>query len=206
MVQRVFTHKKTNKKLIAFDDREFEMENPIKQYGNHVIVKQMILNGVPKAEMTGEKPFTASSSDIFKSAHLHWLNLKSDFQKINIPGNLMQLLKTDIKTDQEKLPELFLLPQEVLTAFIFKGYHEFGYTLSQYISRDYKKGSKSVAKIIDCGVHWYCFLTTSNDLKKNIVKFHYLSNTFGIDRADLVKQIKSGESFSKLNNLSLITL
>ena len=55
MTQRVLTHKKTNKKLIAFDDREFEMENPIKRYGHAIIVKQMILNGVTEEEITGEK-------------------------------------------------------------------------------------------------------------------------------------------------------
>lgn len=206
MIQRVLTHKKTNKKLIAFDDREFEMENPIKQYGNDIIVKQMILNGVPKEEMTGEKVLTASSSEIFKSAHVHWLKLKSDFQKIKIPENLMQLLKTDRKNDQEKLLDGFFLPLETLTSFIFTAYHDFGYTLSQYISEFSKKDFKSVARIIDCGEHWHCFFTTFNGLKGGKTQLHYMSSSFGIDRADLVKQIKSSESLSKLDNLPLITL
>ncbi|MDD7888259.1 hypothetical protein [Flavivirga sp. 57AJ16] len=203
MIQRVFTHKKTHQKLIAFDDREFEMKNPIKQYGHAIIVKQMILNGVSKAEMTGKKPFTASSNDIFINAHMHWLKLKSDFQKIKIPENLMQLLKNGEKTDQDTSPKMFLLPLEILTAFIFKAYHEFGYTLSQYTSMDAKNGSKSITKIIDRGAHWHCFATTSNHLKEAIVQFHYLSSACGMDRTALVKQIKSGESLSKLDNLTL---
>ncbi len=206
MLHRIFTHKKTNKKLIAFDDSEFEKKNPIKQYGSDIIVKQMILNGVPKEEVTGEKELTATSSEIFKSAHLHWLKLKSDFQKIKTPNNLMQLLKTNKKKDQEKLLDGFFLSLETLTSFIFTAYHEFGYTLSQYISEFSKKDFKSVAKIIDCGEHWHCFFTTSDDSKGKKTKLHYLSSAFGIDRADLIKQIKSSESLSKLDHLPLITL
>lgn len=206
MIQRVLTNKKTNEKLLIFDEGEFEMENPIKQYGNAIIVKQMILNGVPEEEMTGKKAYTASSDEIFKNAHLHWLKLKSNFQKRTIPENLMQLLKTDRKRDQEKLLDGFLLPLETLTSFIFTAYHDFGYTLSQYISEFSKKDFKSVARIIDCGAHWHCFFTTFNGLKGEKTQLHYMSSSFGIDRADLVKQIKSSESLSKLDNLPLITL
>ncbi len=206
MLHRIFTHIKTNKKFIDFNDSEFEKENPIKQYGSDIIAKQMILNGVPKAEMTGEKELTATSSEIFKSAHLHWLKLKSDFQKIKIPDNLMQLLKTDKKKDQEKLLDGLFLPLETLTSFIFTAYHEFGYTLSQYISEFSKKDFKSVVRIIDCGEHWHCFFTTFNNSKDRETQLHYLSSAFGIDRADLIKQIKSSESLSKLDHLPLITL
>lgn len=205
MIQRILTHKKTNRKLMVFDDREFEKKNPIKQYGNNIIVKQMILNGVPKEEMTGEKTLTDTSHDIFKNAHIHWLSLKEDFQKIKIPENLIQLLKTDRKGDQEKLLDGYFLPLEILTSFIFKAYHEFGYTLSQYISEFSKKDFKSVAKIIDCGEHWHCFLTTVNSLKGDKTQLHYMSSAFGIDRSELVKQIKSSESI-KLDNLPHVTL
>ena len=139
MIHQVLTHKKTNKKLIVFDDREFEMENPIKHYGNAIIARQMILNGVSKEEMTGKKDLTDSSSEIFKSAHVHWLNLKSDFQKIKIPENLMQLLKTDKKREQEKLLDGFFLPMETLTSLIFTAYHEFGVHLESIYLRIFQK-------------------------------------------------------------------
>ncbi|NMH89704.1 hypothetical protein [Flavivirga algicola] len=206
MLHRIFTHKKTNKQLITFDDSEFEKENPIKQYGSNIIVKQMILNGVPKEEITGEKELTTTSSEIFKSAHIHWLKLKSDFQKIKIPNNLIKLLKTNKKKDQEKLLDGCLLPLETLTSFIFTAYHKFGYTLSQYIPEFSKKDFKSVARIIDCGEHWHCFFTTHNDTNGDKTQLHYLSSAFGIDRSELIKQIKSSESLSKLDNLPLITL
>ncbi|AUP78710.1 hypothetical protein [Flavivirga eckloniae] len=204
MTQRIYTHKKTKKEYIMFDDREFEKENPIKQYGNDIIVKQMILNGVPKDEMTGKKPFTSKSQDIFKNAYEHWLNLKKDFQRIKVPKNLIKLLKTKRKKDQEKLLNGYFLPLETLTSFIFKAYHEFGYTLSQYVSEFSQKGYRSVAKIIDSGEHWHCFLTTSNRLEgENQV--HYLSSDFGIDRSELIEQIKSNE-LAKLNKLPYVTL
>ncbi|GAA3586890.1 hypothetical protein Q4Q39_19225 [Flavivirga amylovorans] len=206
MKYRILTHKKTSKKHIVFDDEEFEMKNPIKQYENDIIAKQMILNGVSKEEMTGEKELTTTSNEILKSAHIQWLKLKSDFQKIKVPENLMQLLKTDKKKDQEKLLDGFFLPLETLTSFIFTAYHEFGYTLSQYISEFSKKDFKSVARIIDCGEHWHCFFTTPKDSTGEKTQLHYLSSAFGIKRDDLVKQIKSNESLSKLDNLPLITL
>ncbi|GAA3648749.1 hypothetical protein GCM10022397_36930 [Flavivirga jejuensis] len=189
-----------------FEDREFEKENPIKQYGNAVIVKQMVLNGVPKEEMIGEKGLTPTSNEIFKGAHDHWLKLKSDFQKIKIPENLIKLLNTNRKKDQEKLLDGLFLPLEILTSFIFKAYHEFGYTLSQYISEFSKKDSKSVARIIDCGEHWHCFFTTSKDSSEEKTQIHYLSSDFGIDRTDLVKKIKSSDSLFKLDSLPHITL
>ena len=81
-----------------------------------------------------------------------------------------------------------------------------GYTLSQYISEFSKKDFKSVARIIDCGDHWHCFFTTFNASKGGKTELHYLSSDFGIDRADLVKRIKSSESLSKLDHLPLLTL
>ncbi len=193
MIHRILKHKKTKETRIVFSHSEFENKNPIKHYGHEVIVKQMILNGVSNEEITGKKPFTTSSSKIFKKAHLQWLQLKNDFRHINIPENLMQLLKNDGKAEQEKLPYSFLLPLGILNSFFFKAYHEFGYTLSQYIS----KGSKSVAKIIDCGDHWHCFVSTPSEHNKEKTQFHYLSSAFGIDRNDLVKRIQSSESIFK---------
>lgn len=200
-----FINKKTKKRSIVFGDSEFEMKNPIKQYRDQIITKQMILNGVPKEEMIGDRALTAKSSDVFKNAHVHWLKLKEEFQKIKIPKNLMLLLKTNKKEDQEKLLDGSFLPFEVLTSFIFTAYHDFGYTLSQYISEFSKKDFKPIAKIMDCGEQWHCFLTTFDGLKGK-TQLHYMSSAFGIERAELVKQIKSGEFLFKLDHLPHVTL
>lgn len=217
MIQHLLTHKKTNKKFVAFEDRDFEMKNPIEQYGNKIIIKQMILNGIPKEEMTGEKEFSAMSKEIFKNAFNDWLKLKGEFQAIKVPENLIQLLKTDSKEDQEKLLKKLTVTPEVLTAFIFMAYHKFGYTLSQYTFRFPKRFFETTkmlhVKIIDCGAHWHCFFTifnslgeeqTSSDDKEEYL--YYMSNTFGIDRTEIVNQIKSNGFRLKLSHLPYITL
>ncbi|MEP5341657.1 MAG: hypothetical protein ABJL44_04540 [Algibacter sp.] len=210
MKQRLLTHKKTNKKLILFNVQDFEMRNPIKQYGHSIIVKQMVLNSVPKEEITGEKKFTATSRNIFQKALNDWLKLKGAYQNIKVPENLIQLLKTESKKDQEKLLDKFVLTPDVLTAFIFKAYHEFGFTLSQYTPKFSQKNVNPkympLAKIINCGTHWHCFFTTFNRLKREKTQLHYISSAFGVHRTDLVRHITSSESVFNLDHLPHITL
>ncbi|MFI0428760.1 hypothetical protein [Mariniflexile sp. HMF6888] len=217
MIQHLLTHKRTNKKFVAFEDRDFEMKNPIEQYENKIIIKQMILNGIPKEEMTGEKEFSAMSKEIFKNAFNDWLKLKGEFQAIKVPENLIQLLKTDSKEDQEKLLKKLTVTPEVLTAFIFMAYHKFGYTLSQYTFRFPKRFFETTkmlhVKIIDCGAHWHCFFTifnslgdekpTSDDKEEYL---YYMSSAFGIDRTEIVNQIKLKGFRLKLSHLPYITL
>lgn len=210
MIQLLLTHKKTNKRLILFEGRDFETQNPIEQYGNKIIVRQMILNGVPKEEINGKKEFTTVSLKTFRNALEHWLKLKEEFQKIKVPENLIQLLKTDSKINQEKLLEGFILSPKILTTFIFTAYHKFGYTLSQYTSAYSQKKFNTIkilsAKILDSGKHRHCFFTTFNRLKDEKTQLYYISSAFGINRSELVKQIKSSEPYFNLDNLPHISL
>ncbi len=193
MVYSLRTHKKSNTTLQFFKSNDFENQNPIAHYGNTVIVKQMIINGVPRTELKGEKTFSNFSLKVFREAHEHWLKLKREFQAIRVPKNLIQLLKTDSKKEQVKLLNDFKLTPEILTSFTFMAYHEFGYTLSQYTSEISKKCSNPLAKIIDCGENWHCFFTTYSNNNSKETCFHYISKAFGIDRSEIVKQIKSGD-------------
>jgi hypothetical protein len=68
-----------------------------------------------------------------------------------------------------------------------------------------------VAKILDKGDEWHCFFTTFKSLRgeetwlgEKQPHYHYISNAFGIDRAEVVRQIKS-EKY-KLGNLPHIKL
>jgi uncharacterized CHY-type Zn-finger protein len=217
MIQHLLTHKKTNKKFVVFEDRDFEMKNPIEQYGNKIIIKQMILNGIPKEEMTGEKEFSAMSKEIFKNAFNDWLELKGEFQAIKIPENLIQLLKTETKEHQEMLIKGLAVTPEVLTAFIFMAYHKFGYTLSQYTFKFPKRFFETTkmlhVKIIDCKMHWHCFFTIFNSLGEETSSqyekeehLYYMSSAFGIHRTEAIQQIKSNASKLKLDHLPYITL
>lgn len=68
-----------------------------------------------------------------------------------------------------------------------------------------------VTKILDKGDEWHCFFTTFKSLRGEEIwlgekqpHFHYISNAFGIDRAEIVNQMKS-EKY-KLGNLPHIKL
>ena len=68
-----------------------------------------------------------------------------------------------------------------------------------------------VAKILDKGDEWHCFFVTfkslrgeENWLEEKQPHYHYISNTFGIKRAEVVNQIKS-EKYN-LGNLPHIKL
>lgn len=70
--------------------------------------------------------------------------------------------------------------------------------------------SVKVAKILEKGDEWHCFFLTFKSIKgkenwKNgQPHFHYISNLFGIDKKEVIKQIKS--KTYKLGNLPHIAL
>lgn len=206
MQLRYIINKSTGEKTRVFQESDCEMVNPIKHYGEGVIVKQMILNGVPKEELRGEKELSEKSKELFKNAVDFWVELKKGFQRIKIPENLVELLKTDRKKDQQKLLKGLVLTPEILMSFIFKAYQRFGFTLSQYSKEGLGTIKMPLAKIIDHGKHWHCFFRMSDDLteEETSTDLHYLSSAFGIDRAEVVKQIKSREY--KLGDLPHINL
>lgn len=131
MIQQVISNRRTGEKLLSFEDGDFEMKNPIKHYGEETIVKQMILKGVPTEELNGEKEYSKKSEELFKNAFDFWIGLKKEFQNVKIPENLIQLLKTDNKKEQQRLLQGLLLTPEILTSFFFTAYHDFGFTLLQ---------------------------------------------------------------------------
>lgn len=139
MIQHVLSNRKTGKRLVVFEESDFERENPIKHYGDEIIVKQMILNEVPWEEMSGAKTLSERSTAIFKEAYAFWIDMKKRFRELKVPGNLIRLLKSRNKTNQQRLLEGVVLSPELLTSFFFTAYHEFGFTLSQYTSQGYLK-------------------------------------------------------------------
>ena len=238
MIQRVLSNKETGKRLVMFEESDFERENPIKHYGDEIIVKQMILNGVPWEEMSGEKTLSERSTAIFKNAYAYWIEMKKGFQEIKVPGNLIRLLTSSSKKDQQILLKGLVLSPEILTSFFFTAYHEFGFTLSQYTSECNSKMSDTqkipspystettrgtavigktpvsgaqlkntlehqrviVARIVDKGIQWHCFFTVVDHfgreetwLDKKPSRFCYISNAFGMDRAEVVQQLKTGQ-------------
>lgn len=234
--------------MIIFDEEDFENVKPVKYYGDTFIVKQMILNGVPKEELDGSKKPSQKSKEIFFQAAMRWQEMLKKFKQTPVPEGLIKLLESNKKKEQESFLKGIVLTPDLLMAFLIKA-EELGYTLSQYSSEYSQKGldiSKmplayevrkdgsvkvfgetalsegqlkqavehrkvKVAKILDKGDSWHCLFTTFKSLRgeetwlgENQPHYHYISNAFGISRADVVKQIKS-EKY-KLGNLPHIKL
>lgn len=140
MIYQEITNKKTGEKLIGFIGEDFERLNPIKYYGDSFIVKKMILQGIPMEELNGEGKISEKSKSIFIESVKQWKEKESEINQTQIPANLIGLLSTNKKGDQEKLLKGLNLNPDILVALLFKAYSDFGYTLSQYSSEIPQKG------------------------------------------------------------------
>ncbi len=140
MIHREVVNKKTGEKIIMFEETDFEQVNPIKHYGDGFIVKQMVLRGVPNGELNGNDKISEKSMGIFKAAAAHWSEMMAGFRKVQVPDNLIALLSSKKKGDQEKLLKGVVLTPDNLMAFLIRAYEEFGYTLSSYSSEHAAKG------------------------------------------------------------------
>jgi|AntAceMinimDraft_9_1070365.scaffolds.fasta_scaffold14443_3 hypothetical protein len=249
MIFRKVFNKKNNEALLSFSDDFIELVNPIKYYEDSFIVKQMILNGVPNKELNGKVEPSKNSKNIFIKSTILWNEILNDINKTILPKNLIRLLSTTKKSDQEKLLKGIEINPEILIAFIFKAYSNYGFKFSQYISEIPQKGvdlSKMpfayeikdngqvkvygktelsdgqfkqaiqhrkvvVVKFLENKDIWHCFFTTFKSLRgeeiwlgKNQPHFHYLSNSFGISRERVIKELKSKKY--KLGNLPHVKL
>lgn len=248
MIHKEIINKLTGEKLVIFDGVDFEYEKPIKHYGDEFIVKQMVLRGVPNEELNGGKEPSDKSRQIFVDAVKQWQRMLSDFKKVPVPENLIKLLSTTKKREQETLLKGVILTPDLIMALLIKA-EELGFTLSQYKSSYPDKNTDAtkfpfayevkedgsvktfgntemspgqlrhaiehrkvkIAKFLDRGDTWHCFFTTFASLRGDETwlgakqpHYHYVSNQFGIKRAEVVNQIKS-EKY-KLGNLPHIKL
>lgn len=248
MILQEIINKRTGKKLIGFEESDFEHEKPVKHYGDSFIVQQMVLRGVPKEELDGRKKPSKNSKRIFVKATLDWNEVLEKFKAVKIPDGLLNILGTNKKSAQiESLRGVVLTP-DILMGFLIKA-EKLGYTLSQYSSEHPQTGvdsskmpfayfvkengevqtfgntelsdgqlkqaiqhrSVKVAKILDKDEEWHCFFTTFNSLNgeetwlgEKQPHYHYISNTFGISRTEVINQIKSKKY--KLGNIPHIKL
>lgn len=130
---RQIFNKEKGEMLISFsEETDIEFVNPFKYLADFYISRKMVLGGVPIEEMKGEKSSSEASRKVFDIAVDSWLEEKVRISKTEIPENLIRLLETDKKSEQEKLIKNFHLTPAILMAFVFKAYKDFGFTLSMY--------------------------------------------------------------------------
>jgi len=139
MIRSEIYNKNTGEKLIMFEDDDFEFEKPVKHYGDTFIVKQMVLNGIPDEEMTGNNNISDASRKIFIEAAKNWQLMLAKFKATAVPRNLLKVLDNNKKSEQEALLKGLNLTPDVLMAFLIKA-DEAGFTLSQYTSEFSQKG------------------------------------------------------------------
>lgn len=77
---------------------------------------------------------------LFKRALKDWNEEYRKYKAIDLPINLLNLLKTDKKKEQIRLLQGLSLTSQELIAFIFKAYEDYGYLYSQYSASHHHKG------------------------------------------------------------------
>jgi hypothetical protein len=140
MIYQEITNKKTGKQLVSIIGEDFEQVDPIKYYEDSFILKRMILAGVPVDELNGEGEITEKSKNLFIESIKLWREKHRKINQLQIPHNLIKLLSTTKKSEQEKLLKGVILTPEILISFFFKAHSDCGYTLSQYSSEILPKG------------------------------------------------------------------
>jgi len=157
MEYREIVNKKTGEKLIGFADEDFEHADPIRYYKDFFVVQNMILREVPVDQIQGEAEITAESKEKFKAALRSWAEMATEIESTVVPENLLLLLDSKKKADQEKLLRGFALTPQLLIAFIFAAAKK-GFTLSQFITQTPQKG-------VDLSKMPFAFEVRADDIK-----------------------------------------
>ncbi len=250
MIFKKIFNKKTGEALFSFSEHDtIESVDPVRHYKDFFVVKLMIMRGIPNEELNGKTKPSEESKKVFIEAVQLWNEKYTEIKSTPIPDNLIQLLSTTKKSEQEKLLKGIELTPALLAAFIFESYEKYGYKLSQYKTEIPQKGvdlSKmpfayevkengnvksfgktglsdgqlrqaikhrkvTIGKFLEKGDIWHCFFTNYKSLAgeetwlgKNQPHYHYISNSFGLDKEKVIKELKSDKY--NLGNLPHIKL
>ncbi|NDV43111.1 30S ribosomal protein THX [Flagellimonas sediminis] len=141
LVSTFIFNKKTGETLISFRGEDIiKPVDPVKYYKDNFIVKQMIMRGIPKEELNGKTKPSDKNMEIFIEANQLWNKQYTQIKKTPIPENLIKLLSTTKKADQEKLLKGVELTPDLIAALIFEASEKHGYRMSQYRTDIPQKG------------------------------------------------------------------
>ena len=128
---REIINKKTGEKIISFGGEDFENVNPDRHYYDACFVKRMMLQ-VPD-EARGKKKPTEKGKQILLETAKDCREFINSFRAVELPQQLLDLLKAKKKSEQQKLLKNLVLNPDILMGFLLKA-GDNGYTLSQYSS------------------------------------------------------------------------
>jgi len=120
-----------------------EFVDPIEHFKNTFIVSKLLLAGVSFEELEGKIKPTNFSYDIYNESTILWNKLFYEIKNIPIPLNLIQLLDTTKKKEQEQLLKGMEITPMILLSFIFEAFTNYGFKYSQYRTEILPKGMKS---------------------------------------------------------------
>jgi hypothetical protein len=117
----------------VFSTEKVEKVNPIEYYKSAELEKRaIILHDL----LSAEDPFLASmvSKEFYiKNAEKGLNEFFEAFEKTEVDGNLLELLKTSRKKDQISLLKAAKFNPDELMSLIFKSYNDFGLLYSKYL-------------------------------------------------------------------------
>lgn len=126
----------------AFIGGDIEFINPHEYFSEYIIKSRTIVYS--KLLLLKDPLFTPETVKkvSFEKAKIDWNKHLAKILKTEIPQNLIALLKSTSKKEQENLLKGMQLTPEIIIAFIFKAHDEFGFTYSQYTSQHFPKTIK----------------------------------------------------------------
>lgn len=129
----------------AYKGKDVEFVNPIEY------LKQLCFNSVStpyRKVLELEKPDKSSeqiAKETLAMVNEVWEERYKKIVETEVPANLLAVLTAEKKHYQEQFIKKIKLTPEILMAFIFKAYKEFGYTFSQYTSHQYPPNIEATA-------------------------------------------------------------
>lgn len=139
MEHKVIPNENGNGFTFAFVGGDVEFANPHQYFSEYIIKSRTIIYS--KLLLLKNPKFTPETVEkvALEKAKADWNKHLDEIKKTEIPQNIISLLKTTSKKEQEKLLKGAQLTPEIILAFIFKAHDEFGFTYSQYNSQHFPK-------------------------------------------------------------------
>lgn len=127
--------------FVIFESREVEYENPLKHFSDFIIEYRVSLEMDRHAFRFIKLGFPKDliRQIITEKVVQDWNEQYRDIIDTEIPENLLKILKSNSKKEQECLLKGMNLTSYSLLAFIFKAWLNFGFTFSQYQSEKYSR-------------------------------------------------------------------
>ena len=119
---------------------DVERVNPIKFYSDWFITRDRILFSDLLKRKGFQLSYDIQNRVALKKAKEHWDIKYSEIIKTEIPASLKAVLKVQKKKIQVQLLKGLSITPEIILAFIFHAWSEYGYTFSQYKSEHQRPG------------------------------------------------------------------